>query len=235
MAGFDDILDNLRALEESIFVAHPALVKEVYPDKMRADVVLKTKKEVKDETIDPPKIHKLPISHHKSSTFLDSKLPEKDDLCWVVFFDREIDHLIKDLEEKEPKIDRAHDESDAFIVGEWTADCENIKQDLGSMESNDWVIGVQRDTGSRIYIRKGGNIVMHPGEGNQIELVEDAQYHVPLYEEIEKKYNDHTHIDSKDGETSTPDPQWVLEEDSAYDRVKVDKKKASAPESEDNC
>lgn len=222
MAELDNIIDNLRALQESIFVAHPALVDKVYPKKMRADVVLKTKKEVNGETIDPPKINKLPISHHKSKTFYDSKLPEKNDPCWVVFFDREIDNLIKNLKKEKPKVDRVHDESDAFIVGEWKADEEEMVKELGSMKPEDWIMGVQRDTNSRIYMKNNGDIVIHPGSSeNRVELVEDAEFHVALFEMIKELYNGHKHP-YPEGLTQAPrtDDRWGKSERS--DRVKVD-------------
>lgn len=217
----EELENKLRELKESFFVSHLALVEKVYPEDMRADVRLKTKKQVNDKEIDPPKINQVPISHHKSKTFMDRKLPEEGDVCWLVFLDRSIDQAIQDVQETAPDLDRVHDESDAILVGEWTANSENIPGELGSMSADDWLIGLQLNTNSRIYMRKNGNIVIHPGMMGQIELVEDAKYSVPLFEKILQLFLMHTHSDPLSGSTGPPiTGTWGLGEGS--NSVKVD-------------
>ncbi|MCF8012286.1 MAG: hypothetical protein K9L56_13500 [Clostridiales bacterium] len=220
-----NIEQKLREFKESLFVAAPAIVTSVedakdkpYKDQ-RANIKLKTKHKKGKE---PPKIKDVPIGHKESSTFSERQLPEKEDEVWVVFSNRAIDKIISVKGQEEPEHDRVLDINDCYILGGWSVDGDGIPKTLGSMDKKDWLIGLHRDTGARIYMRasgeKAGNIVVEPPPGDRtLELTEDPDFHVALFERIMQKYNNHSHS----GAVGPPDQLWT--EKDMSDRVGVDK------------
>ena len=212
----EDIQQKLREFKESLFVAAPVVIKEITDYKtQRADVQLKIKHKDKD----PPKILEVPFSHEESKTFSERQLPEEGDMAWVVFTNRALDKALENNEISEPEHDRVLDINDCYLAGEWSEDDDGIPESIGSMEKDDWLIGLHRDEQSRVYIRaNNGNIVLEPPPGEEIslELTEDPEFHVPKFEKIKKKYNNHTHS----GEVPAPSKKWGEEDRS--DRVGVD-------------
>lgn len=212
-----NIKRELREFKESLFVAAPVIVKDVYYEDQRADVKLKTKNKDKE----PPKILDVPVGHKESSTFSERQMPEVDDVAWVVFTHRSIDKAIEQMGVTEPEHDRILDINDCFLAGEWSVDGEGIAATIGSMSPDDWLIGLHRDTGARVYIRKSsGNIVVEPPPEGQVELTEDPNYSVPLFELLAQVYNTHTHSDPVSGTTGPPN--MLLTSQHKSDRVKVD-------------
>jgi len=211
---------KVREIKESLFVASPVIVKEIYPEKQRADIKLKTKKVISGELKEPPMILDVPVSHKESKTFSERQLPEVGDVAWVVFSNRAIDKAMEDGQMNEPDYDRVLDINDCFLAGEWSTEQEGIPKDIGTMKPDDWLIGIHRSNQSRIYIRQGGNIVIHPGGINRVELMENANYSVPLAEMVWQVFNMHTHPTAA-GPTGTPFPQLTNIQKS--DHIKVDK------------
>lgn len=215
----DDLQQKLREFKESLFVAAPVIIDEITNYKtQRADVRLKSTHKDKE----PPKILEVPFSHNESKTFSERQLPEKGDVAWVVFTNRAIDKALENMEQTEPEHDRVLDINDCYLAGEWSSDDDGIPESIGSMEKEDWLIGLHRTEYSRVYIRQdNGNIVLEPPPGEKtLELTEDPEFHVALFEKIREKYNSHTHEESIGSRTAGPSNQWGDEDRS--DRVGVD-------------
>lgn len=211
MGIFDQKVEEIK---ESLFVAAPAIVQKTYPEKQRADVKIKYKK----KDLEPPKILDIPISHKESSQFSERQLPNTGDTAWVVFANRALDKVMQDEEVVKPDHDRVLDINDCFLAGEWSIEQEGISAEIGAMTADDWLIGFNRGTNSRLYMRPNGDIVIHP-DGAKIELVESAKYSVPLFELVQQIYNVHTHTTAI-GPSGPPIPQLTSMQKS--DKVKVD-------------
>lgn len=221
-----NIEQKLREFKESLFVAAPAIVTSIedakdkpYKDQ-RANIKLKTKHKKGKK---PPEIKDVPIGHKESSTFSERQLPEKEDEVWVVFSNRAIDKIISVKGQEEPKYDRVLDINDCYILGSWSVDGDGIPKTLGSMKKDDWLIGLHRENKSRVYIRGNGNIVIHPGEDTNVELVEDAGDYIPLFKKIAEEYNQHRHAEN--GDLTEPPHQefkWNKEDHSTKGTIKVD-------------
>jgi len=206
---------KVREIRESLFVASPVIVREVYPEKQRVDIQLKTKK----QKLDPPLILDVPVSHQESKTFSERQLPEPDDVAWVVFTNKALDKVMQDTTISTPDYDRVLDINDCFLAGGWSTEQEGIPKEIGAMKPEDWLIGIHRDTNSRMYLRSNGDIVLHPSTGKRIELVENAKYSVPLFELLQVIYDTHTHPTAV-GPSGPPTPQLTSNQGSQ--RVKVD-------------
>lgn len=213
-----NIQQKITELKESLFVSAPVIVKEVYPKDQRADVQLKDKSKGDKE---PPMILEVPISHKESKSFSERQLPEVDDVAWVVFTNRALDETLTKQEISTPKHDRVLDINDCFLAGEWSKDEGGISESVGKMEPDDWLLGFHRSSQSRFYMKQSsGNIILEPPPNGEIELTEDARFHVAFFEKIAEVFNNHYHIDSKGGETGPPSKEFTEEDRS--NRVMVD-------------
>jgi len=215
-----EIEQRLREFKEGLFVAAPVIIEEIneseghYKDQ-RADVRLKSQ----HKSDKPPKILDVPISHNESSTFSERMMPEQGDVAWVVFTNRAIDKALEESGKTKPEHDRVLDINDCYLAGEWSVDDEGIPKSIGEMEKDDWLIGLHRDEKSRIYMRAdNGNIVVEPPPGDRtLELTEKPRWHVPIFEKIAEKFNNHGHPDAP----NPPDKQFKEDEDMS-NRVGVD-------------
>ena len=144
--------DKISEIHTSI----PAKIEKYDPEKMRAEVVLLSKVELKGEKVEIPPIVEVPVALLKAGPFVIRQPFEKGDPVLVVFGEKAIDKLLITGNPEDPQMKRLHSLDDAIVVGGL-----QLEQDpsLNSDYAEDLLIENQ-ETDSRFVIKKGGEIII---------------------------------------------------------------------------
>ena len=127
----------------------PAKIERYDPEKMRADVVLLSKKELEGEKEEIPPIVEVPVALLKAGPFVIRQPFEKGDPVLVVFGEKALDKLLITGNPEDPQMTRQHSFDDAVVIGGLQLEQD---PDLNSDYTDDLLIENQEEE-SRIVLK----------------------------------------------------------------------------------
>jgi len=210
------ISEHIQEILENASFCLLGIIRAVYPERMRADVEIKLQRRVgqgdRQRLVPAPIVLECPIAHWKNPCLVERKLPRPGDPCIVVFHDRALDELIRDLEKRDPEHKRMHHINDGIVIGSWIYDTEHpkIPSYIGRCGPFDFLLALHRQKLNRIYLDcETGFIVLHVQAGDKVEVgSENADMNLILAPPVTLKYNVHTHAAMPGPGCGPPWPQW---------------------------
>ncbi|MBM7623641.1 Gp138 family membrane-puncturing spike protein [Sporohalobacter salinus] len=170
-------------LEEEIGdinVSLPAQIEKYYPEKMRADVTLLAKRELKtgldesEEVVIPP-ILECPVSYFDAGPFIIRPPYQKDDVVNVVFSQKALDKLLITGEPESPDLERRHSLDDAIVMQGLKTEQE---PDLNSNYTSDLLLE-NRKADSRIVMKEGGDLLIETNGETTVNSTSDVTVNAP--------------------------------------------------------
>jgi len=163
----------IEARLERVHTWLPARIIEFDHEKLRATVEPTIKKVVGpdgNETKLPyPLILEVPVDVLLTKYFVIRPPYKKDDTVSIGFYERSVEEIVRDLEQRDPKFSRKHHLKDAIVVQGRMTDKEGKKRPLPSGWDEELIIHV-RETGTAIRLDKEGNIGIQVDPGRKLYL-----------------------------------------------------------------
>ena len=153
----------MEARLERVHTWLPAKIVSFDPERLRATVEPTIKKVVGpdgNETKLPyPLILEVPVDVIKTENFIIRPPYAKDDPVTIGFYERSVEEILRDIEQRDPKFSRKHHLKDAIVVQGRMTDKEGKVRPAPACWVDELIIH-RRETGTVVRITKEGDIVI---------------------------------------------------------------------------
>lgn len=221
MSSINDTIRNMIEKHiNNIHTALPARIEDYDHKKMRAKIVLLSKKEINGENVEIPPVIEVPVMHIKFGDIIIRPGYEKDDIVQVMFNEKALDKLLITGKPENPQFSRKFSYDDAVVVGGLLVESKGEYPDEES--KNLYICNVEKDM--KIILEQEGNIRIVDGEngtelkfnidnGNVIFTLANklllgsssANEGVPLGDTLKTWLDNHKHPGDSGGTTGTPE------------------------------
>lgn len=179
---------------DELHVALPAKIEKYDPKRLRAEVTLLAKKELRGQEVTIPPIIECPVKVLKAGPFIIRPPYQSGDVVEVLFNERALDKILITGKPESLEYTRRHSFDDAVVIGgllveqeDETPDEEleslyiaNYEEDSKIIIDQEGRIRVANDKNlAEIIIDKDGNITVN-NDSNQIEMIKDGDMNITI-------------------------------------------------------